>query len=117
MTKKNAMPSTSKNTKTAESARFNFERSTGFGKEGRSKALAVLRAKRGRPRKGVVVAATRARSVRLPDEVWEEIAREARRLGVTDATLVRAAVTHWLETNPHVKTKARAEHPRKAASS
>jgi hypothetical protein len=84
-----------------EEPKFNFERAVGHGRQGLRKALAVLRAaKRGRPRKGETPAPTRARSIRLPEQAWAEIAREARRLGVTDATLVRAAIAHWLESNP-----------------
>jgi len=77
---------------------FDFKRTTGRGKAGMRKAMELVRANRGRPRKGETVTPTRARSIRLPDEVWAEISREAKRLGVTDATLVRAAVAHWLKS-------------------
>ena len=56
----------------------------------------VLQVGRGRPSAGSEVGETRPKSVRFPDEVWAEIARAARKKGITVHAAIRAAVIAWL---------------------
>ena len=56
----------------------------------------VLQIGRGRPRRGTEVGETSPKSVRFPDEVWAEIARAARKKGITVHAAIRAAVIAWL---------------------
>jgi hypothetical protein len=56
----------------------------------------VLQVGRGRPTAGTEVGETSPRSVRFPDEVWKEIARAARKKGITVHAAIRAAVIAWL---------------------
>lgn len=72
---------------------------TGKGQAGYSKAAAVMRA---RIRDHVLpapVSVQLQRPLSMPVVVWEELDNEAKRLEMTDADFVRAAIEHWLESN------------------
>ena len=84
--------------KSRRTDRFEYSQSTGRGPEGLRRALDVMRAsKRGRPSKDAATQKTRAKSVRLPEAVWVEIARRAKREGVSDNAVVRDAIARMLE--------------------
>ena len=57
----------------------------------------VLQVGRGRPTSGAEVGETTPKSVRFPDGVWAEIARAARKQGITVHAALRAAVIAWLK--------------------
>ena len=81
-----------------EMPEFDFSKSTGRGAEGMRKALEIMRAsKRGRPRRDSVSRETQAKSVRLPAWAWEEIARRAKMLKMTDSAVLRDVIASWLE--------------------
>ena len=71
---------------------LNFDRALGFGSTGSRKARALLRA--------VKPLQTSEYSIQLPKHTWEEIQREAKRVGVTGAQIIQAAIACWTETNP-----------------
>jgi hypothetical protein len=50
----------------------------------------------GRPRRGEEPGPTPARSIRLPESVWEALEEEARRSGATVHALLREAVTAYV---------------------
>jgi hypothetical protein len=51
---------------------------------------------RGRPRRLLEVGGTKPRSVRFPEAVWERIAKQAKRRGLTVHAALRQAVLEWL---------------------
>jgi hypothetical protein len=60
------------------------------------RALAFARAVRGRPKKGQKAAGSRPRSIRLTDEAWAELEREAKQRRVSLHQLLKLIVAEWL---------------------
>jgi hypothetical protein len=68
----------------------------GRGAAGLRRARAMLKAQRGRPRKGIRAAGSSPRSVRFTDKTWLELERRAKRRGVTLHALLREVIADWL---------------------
>ena len=62
-----------------------------------AEALANMQYGKGRPRRGSEVGPTMARSIRLPQAVWDALEAEARRTGTSVHALLREAVTAYLK--------------------
>ncbi len=62
-----------------------------------AEAVAKMQYGKGRPRRGREVGPTPARSIRLPQVVWDALEVEARRSGTTVHALLRQAVAAYLE--------------------
>jgi predicted DNA-binding ribbon-helix-helix protein len=56
----------------------------------------MLKAQRGRPRKGTRAPGSSPRSVRFTDETWLELERRAKRRGITLHALLREVIADWL---------------------
>lgn len=59
-------------------------------------AIAKMQIGKGRPRRGQELGATPARSIRLPEAVWNALEGEAKASGTTVHALLRRAVTAYL---------------------
>jgi hypothetical protein len=87
----------------------------GRGKEGFDNARKAIDAVRGRPRKGEKSEGSRARSLRLPDATWLDLAAEAKLRKVTMHKLLRIIVAEHLYTTSWAERTAEAKKrkPRK----
>ena len=68
----------------------------GRGAAGLRRARALLKARRGRPRKGTQATGSSPRSVRFTDKTWLELERRAKRRGITLHALLREVIADWL---------------------
>jgi hypothetical protein len=68
----------------------------GRGAAGLHGARALLKARRGRPRKGTRAVGSSPRSVRFTDEMWLALERRAKRRGLTLHALLREVIADWL---------------------
>jgi hypothetical protein len=84
----------------------------GRGPEAFANARRYFATVRGRPRKGQEPAGSTARSLRLPDEAWTELEREAAKRKMSLHKLLRAIVAEHLyltaKVPPRKPTKRRA---------
>jgi hypothetical protein len=68
----------------------------GRGAAGLRRARALLKAKRGRPKKGMQPDGSSPRSIRFSDAMWRDLERRAKRKGVTLHALLREVIAEWL---------------------
>jgi hypothetical protein len=68
----------------------------GRGAAGLCRARALLRARRGRPRKGAQPDGSSPRSIRFSDPVWRDLERRAKRRGIALHALLREVIAEWL---------------------
>ena len=68
----------------------------GRGAVGLRRARALLKATRGRPKKGTLPDGSSPRSIRFSDAMWRDLERRARRKGVTLHALLREVIAEWL---------------------
>ena len=68
----------------------------GRGTAGLRRARALLKARRGRPKKGTHPDGSSPRSVRFSDAMWRDLERRAKRRGVTLHALLREVIAEWL---------------------
>jgi macrodomain Ter protein organizer (MatP/YcbG family) len=57
----------------------------------------TLQVGRGRPKRGAETGSTIPKSIRLPAQVWERLAKRARKEGLPLHAALRAAVLAWLD--------------------
>jgi hypothetical protein len=68
----------------------------GRGAAGLRRARALLKARRGRPRRGAAPAGSSPRSIRFSDGMWRDLERCAKRRHVTLHALLREVIAEWL---------------------
>ena len=68
----------------------------GRGSAGLSRARAVLKARRGRPRRGARPDGSAPRSIRFSDAMWRALEKRAKERGVTLHALLREVIEDWL---------------------
>jgi hypothetical protein len=68
----------------------------GRGATGLRRARTLLKAKRGRPKKGTQPEGSSPRSIRFSDTMWRDLERQAKRRGVTLHALLREVIADWL---------------------
>jgi len=68
----------------------------GRGAAGLRRARALLKAQRGRPKKGTLPGGSSPRSIRFSDAMWRDLERRARRRGITLHALLREVIADWL---------------------
>ena len=68
----------------------------GRGAVGLRRARALLRAQRGRPKKGVHPGGSSPRSIRFSDAMWRDLERCAKRRRITLHALLREVIAEWL---------------------
>jgi hypothetical protein len=68
----------------------------GRGAIGLRRARALLKARRGRPKKGTHPDGSSPRSIRFSDAMWRDLERRAKRRGVTLHALLREVIAEWL---------------------
>jgi len=68
----------------------------GRGAVGLRRARALLRAQRGRPRKGAQPQGSSPRSIRFSDAMWRDLERYAKRRRITLHALLREVIAEWL---------------------
>ena len=68
----------------------------GRGAVGLRRARALLKARRGRPKKGTHPDGSSPRSIRFSDAMWRDLERRAKRKGVTLHSLLRKVIAEWL---------------------
>lgn len=76
------------------------------GHAGREMARKAFDTVRGRPRKGAKAEGSRAKSLRLPDATWRDLATEAKRRGITVHKLIRIFVAERLYTISRAELRA-----------
>jgi macrodomain Ter protein organizer (MatP/YcbG family) len=57
----------------------------------------VIRSRKGRPGKSKEIGKTVQKSVRFPDDIWNELEKKARAQGKTLHEVLREAILEWLE--------------------
>jgi hypothetical protein len=68
----------------------------GRGAEGLRRARALLKATRGRPKKGTRADGSRPRSIRFSESMWRDLERRAKQRGITLHALLREVIAEWL---------------------
>ena len=68
----------------------------GRGEEGLQRARELLKARRGRPKKGMRADGSSPRSIRFSDEMWQALEQRAKSRHVTLHALLREVIAEWL---------------------
>jgi hypothetical protein len=68
----------------------------GRGAPGLRRARALVRAQRGRPKKGARPEGSSPRSIRFSDALWRDLERQAKRRRTTLHALLREVIAEWL---------------------
>jgi hypothetical protein len=68
----------------------------GRGAAGLRRAQALLKARRGRPRKGAQPDGSSPRSIRFSDAMWRALEKRAKQRGITLHALLREVIEAWL---------------------
>jgi hypothetical protein len=88
----------------------------GRGKAGFDKAKELFRARRrGRPAKGEMPEGTVAKTVRLPQSIYDELVRLAGKQGISAHVALRKAVANWIVEASEQQAARGAVKPRKRA--